>query len=542
MIQLPIEIGDIILTGKFRNKRVVVKEIGADEHNLPTVNGRGILKIRIAKLMPIKESGMPRKKINQKEYQFYLFKDDVIVEGFEYKQDAMERKNDIGDSRMKVFSKTYLKSKLNIDPDDNSSWGTGSIKEITEAATKIYNKFTDKFGNEYGFDNYMDFAKFWFNLPIRRQKEYFPDNREQLQRAAANSKEARAKYTKIGEQSEVNIGQSIPAKIYNKFTDKFGNEYGFDNYMDFAKFWFNLPIRRQKEYFPDNREQLQRAAANSKEARAKYTKIGEQSEVNIGQSIPAKIKKDGDRFCIYRLSQPEGEETKALNRDFGSKQEAERTAKLRGFVLVNDKGEPQEYEADKQPKSLKTAKEKVEYVLEVVRKTMRLHELDLTGTDLEAEVEEYGRISDEIDRLTAEIKKLEVRFKELDAKFVLMLETLEKELGNSKETFIRAKNILITIKRKGTERTTFKYKEAFDWLYERVSPQMKKLINETMEAHKTVSMVKSSLGVQREGKINESWISDLYNKAKTFFVGIIAKLRNTNKTANSALDKLEQMV
>ena len=384
------------MTGKFRNKRVVVKEIDVDEHNLPTVNGRGILKIRIEKLM--------NPKVNK--------------------------------------------------------------KEIKESVTKIY----------------------------------------------------------------------------NKFTDKFGNEYGFDNYMDFAKFWFNLPIRKQKEYFPDSREQLQRAAADSKEARTKYTKIGEQNEVNIGRSIPVKIQKDGDRYCIYRIEQPTGEEVPALNRDFGSKQEAERTAKLRGFVLVNDKGDPQEYEADTQPQSLKTTKEKVEYVLEVVRKTMRLHELDVTGTDLEAEVEEYGRLSDQIDRLNAEIKKLEVRFKELDAKFVLMLETLETELGNSKETFIRAKNILITIKRKGTERTTFKYKEAFDWLYERVSPQMKKLINETMEAHKTVSMVKSSLGVQREGKIDESWISDLYNKVKSFFVGIIAKLRNTNKTANQALDKLEQMV
>jgi uncharacterized protein YukE len=51
MIQIPIEIGDTILTGKFRNKKVTVKEIGKDEHGSPTVNGKTILKIRIAKLM-----------------------------------------------------------------------------------------------------------------------------------------------------------------------------------------------------------------------------------------------------------------------------------------------------------------------------------------------------------------------------------------------------------------------------------------------------------------------------------------------------------
>jgi hypothetical protein len=56
MIKLPIEIGDILLVGRFKNKRIKVKEIGTDEHGLPTVNGRGILKIRIEKLMEPKKN------------------------------------------------------------------------------------------------------------------------------------------------------------------------------------------------------------------------------------------------------------------------------------------------------------------------------------------------------------------------------------------------------------------------------------------------------------------------------------------------------
>lgn len=47
MIQIPIEIGDTILRGKFRNKKVVVKSIGTDEHGSPTVNGKSILSIRL---------------------------------------------------------------------------------------------------------------------------------------------------------------------------------------------------------------------------------------------------------------------------------------------------------------------------------------------------------------------------------------------------------------------------------------------------------------------------------------------------------------
>lgn len=58
MITVPIEIGDVILTGKFKNHKVTVQEIGIDDYGLPTVNGKGIMKIRIAKLMPKKVEEM----------------------------------------------------------------------------------------------------------------------------------------------------------------------------------------------------------------------------------------------------------------------------------------------------------------------------------------------------------------------------------------------------------------------------------------------------------------------------------------------------
>lgn len=57
-------------------------------------------------------------------------------------------------------------------------------------------------------------------------------------------------------------------KAYNHFTDKHGNEYKFDNYGEFAKFWFNLHRKYAVATFP-NFTKLQNAAANSKEARTK---------------------------------------------------------------------------------------------------------------------------------------------------------------------------------------------------------------------------------------------------------------------------------
>ena len=48
---LPIKIGDIIMTGRFRNKPVKVKEVGIDDLGQPTINGTPMLKFRIPKYM-----------------------------------------------------------------------------------------------------------------------------------------------------------------------------------------------------------------------------------------------------------------------------------------------------------------------------------------------------------------------------------------------------------------------------------------------------------------------------------------------------------
>ena len=51
-ISLDISVGDVILGGKYKNKRMVVKDIGEDELGQPTINGKSILKFRIEKHLP----------------------------------------------------------------------------------------------------------------------------------------------------------------------------------------------------------------------------------------------------------------------------------------------------------------------------------------------------------------------------------------------------------------------------------------------------------------------------------------------------------
>ena len=51
-MDLDIEKGDVILTGRFKNKRTIVKKIGTDDLGQPTINGMKALSFRIEKLMP----------------------------------------------------------------------------------------------------------------------------------------------------------------------------------------------------------------------------------------------------------------------------------------------------------------------------------------------------------------------------------------------------------------------------------------------------------------------------------------------------------
>jgi len=51
-IILDIDLGDTVLVGRFKNKPVKVESIGTDENGQPTINGRKLLALRIAKLLP----------------------------------------------------------------------------------------------------------------------------------------------------------------------------------------------------------------------------------------------------------------------------------------------------------------------------------------------------------------------------------------------------------------------------------------------------------------------------------------------------------
>jgi hypothetical protein len=58
-ISLNVKVGDTLLMGKFKNKKVLVKNIGKDEWGMPTINGKKAVTFRIPKKEELKEMGLP---------------------------------------------------------------------------------------------------------------------------------------------------------------------------------------------------------------------------------------------------------------------------------------------------------------------------------------------------------------------------------------------------------------------------------------------------------------------------------------------------
>jgi hypothetical protein len=61
-IELDIKVGDVVLTGKFKNKRTIVKTIGKDDLGQPTINGMSLLNMRIEKLLPLEKQSKKTKE------------------------------------------------------------------------------------------------------------------------------------------------------------------------------------------------------------------------------------------------------------------------------------------------------------------------------------------------------------------------------------------------------------------------------------------------------------------------------------------------
>jgi hypothetical protein len=135
----------------------------------------------------------------------------------------------------------------------------------------------------------------------------------------------------------------------------------------------------------------------------------------------------------------------------------------------------------------------------------RINEAIVEDPDFVEKIKKFAELSDKIDEITANLKSLKREYDDIEVHIRPILE----ELKITKDKALQVENILITIKRAGGDKKNIKYKEAFEWLYNKVNAQMKAIIDESIEKNMTISRVASSISVQKlsENKLRKSLTS-----------------------------------
>ena len=118
-IKIGVEVGDTILTGRFKNKKTQVKSIGKDEHGMPTINGRKVVNFRIQD------------------------KEDVFVDEMAFTT---------GDGTIKGAPKVSKVKKMKKKGHSSVPYGSGykkvkESKSIDESEVKTIHSLLQKFGN-----------------------------------------------------------------------------------------------------------------------------------------------------------------------------------------------------------------------------------------------------------------------------------------------------------------------------------------------------------------------------------------------------------
>ena len=165
-----------------------------------------------------------------------------------------------------------------------------------------------------------------------------------------------------------------------------------------------------------------------------------------------------------------------------------------------------------------------------------IQEVKVEDPELTAQIKEFAELSDEINQLSARLKMLEKKYKGLEE----VIRPVLDELDETKDKALEVENILVTIKRKGYERTSFAYKEALEWVRERINPTMRKIVDDSIEATAKTARIASQIGVQ---KIEEQSVLDkIVNTLKGYWSKITQKLSAANNSLSRDIDALKAKI
>lgn len=169
--------------------------------------------------------------------------------------------------------------------------------------------------------------------------------------------------------------------------------------------------------------------------------------------------------------------------------------------------------------------------------------------------EEYDMIDDEqtikaIERLNQIEKQISVLTKQMEElktqkdEVFPFVEKAIQELNLTKGTVIRAGNLMMKIKKVAYQATNYSYSKLYDFVYERVDEETKRLADELKETVKTVANYKPSVEFKDVDELDEAF-ADIMGNVKGFvrkLASSIVNIKNIGRRLDGVLDKVEGMM
>ena len=163
-----------------------------------------------------------------------------------------------------------------------------------------------------------------------------------------------------------------------------------------------------------------------------------------------------------------------------------------------------------------------------LREEMNINELTVEDPGLQEQIERFANLSEQINNISEQLNTLKNEYSSIEGALRPVLEEMEE----TEDISLIVENIIITIKRKGHDRTSIAYKEAFKWLRERVNPAMQRIVEEALKATEKTTRIVSKIGVQR---VDEG----LLDKLKNFWDRVVSGIRNTNSQLKADVEEFK---
>lgn len=279
---------------------------------------------------------------------------------------------------------------------------------------------------------------------------------------------------------------------------------------------------------------------------------------DIGPTKPCRIKKEDGTYWIYRVNNRDNSEVCASNTGYESKESAERAAQLKGYVMVDAKGNVQEYEfakvsknADARSADYKPKQTKIEYIEEIVRKIV--HESKVSKKKLnealdakvEAKLDELAELQIQLEEAQAKMKAVmdqlskDLNIKAMEKRYAELLKGelwgFMEQMKHQDERIIRTKKYFMEIQKYQAEVLTYDNVKTLEYAMTQVNQDVKYNILTFQKGTEKLTKRVGDISIQKlESRLNESgWLQRVWKALGN----LVAPFLQTIKAKNANIDK-----